>query len=189
MQTHLMATFLESLREGRLNYLIGRGFAFSTRNAPPISILNVIDSISEKIPHTDNTNRISMVESIETHTSWFHLFASQWFHVLLNSLFKVLFNFPSRYLFAIGLAAIFSLGWSLPPTLSCTLKQPDSRMYWFAHISPSILWVWHPLRKSRSRELESLDNTRCTNTLTPHLLSTLECQDLALDSSRFARRY
>jgi hypothetical protein len=53
-------------------------------------------------------------------------FASIRFHVLLNSLFKVLFNFPSRYLFAIGLVSIFSLRWSLPPTLGCNLKQPDS---------------------------------------------------------------
>lgn len=53
-------------------------------------------------------------------------FASKRFHVLLNSLFKVLFNFPSRYLFAIGLATVFSLRWSLPPTLGCILKQPDS---------------------------------------------------------------
>lgn len=53
-------------------------------------------------------------------------FASKRFHVLLNSLFKVLFNFPSRYLSAIGLVPIFSLRWSLPPTLGCNLKQPDS---------------------------------------------------------------
>ena len=53
-------------------------------------------------------------------------FASKRFHVLLNSLFKVLFNFPSRYLFAIGLVSVFSLRWSLPPTLGCILKQPDS---------------------------------------------------------------
>jgi hypothetical protein len=53
-------------------------------------------------------------------------FASIRFHVLLNSLFKVLFNFPSRYLFAIGLVSVFSLRWSLPPTLGCNLKQPDS---------------------------------------------------------------
>ena len=55
-----------------------------------------------------------------------HPFASKRFHVLLNSLFKVLFNFPSRYLFAIGLVPVFSLRWSLPPTLGCILKQPDS---------------------------------------------------------------
>ena len=55
-----------------------------------------------------------------------HPFASIRFHVLLNSLFKVLFNFPSRYLFAIGLVPVFSLRWSLPPTLGCILKQPDS---------------------------------------------------------------
>ena len=45
----------------------------------------------------------------------------------LNSLFKVLFNFRSRYLFAIGLAVIFSLRRCIPPTSSCTLKQPYSQ--------------------------------------------------------------
>ena len=75
------------------------------------------------------------VESSSRQTSWFHLFTYKRFHVLLNSLFKVLCNFPSRYLFAIGLAVIFSLRWSLPPALGCTLKQPDSSMQQFAHIS------------------------------------------------------
>ena len=56
-----------------------------------------------------------------------HQFASERFHVLLNSLFKVLFNFPSRYLSAIGLVSVFSLRWSLPPTLGCIPKQPDSK--------------------------------------------------------------
>ena len=60
-------------------------------------------------------------------TLWSHSFASIRFHVLLNSLFKVLFNFPSRYLFAIGLVPVFSLRWSIPPTLGCIPKQPDSR--------------------------------------------------------------
>ncbi|KAF4094638.1 hypothetical protein G5714_024569 [Onychostoma macrolepis] len=46
---------------------------------------------------------------------------------LLNSLFKVLFNFPSRYLSTIGLVPVFSLRWSLPPTLGCIPKQPDSK--------------------------------------------------------------
>ena len=55
-----------------------------------------------------------------------HPFTSKRFHVLLNSLFKVLFNFPSRYLSAIGLVPVFSLRWSLPPTLGCIPKQPDS---------------------------------------------------------------
>ena len=55
-----------------------------------------------------------------------HPFTSERFHVLLNSLFKVLFNFPSRYLSAIGLVPVFSLRWSLPPTLGCIPKQPDS---------------------------------------------------------------
>lgn len=45
----------------------------------------------------------------------------------LDSLFKVLFNFRSRYLFAIGLAVIFSLRRCIPPTSSCTLKQPYSQ--------------------------------------------------------------
>src|ERR1700742_2524039 len=61
-------------------------------------------------------------------TSWVHLFTHKRFHVLLNSLFKVLFNFPSRYLFSIGIGVIFSLRRSLPPSLGCTLKQPDSFM-------------------------------------------------------------
>jgi hypothetical protein len=43
-----------------------------------------------------------------------------------DSLSKVLFNFPSRYLFAIGLTPLFSLGWNIPPTSDCTLKQPYS---------------------------------------------------------------
>ena len=60
-------------------------------------------------------------------TLWSHPFASKRFHVLLNSLFKVLFNFPSRYLCAIGLVSVFSLRWSLPPTLGCIPKQPDSK--------------------------------------------------------------
>src|SRR5579872_4566321 len=65
------------------------------------------------------------------------------FHVLLNSLFKVLFNFPSRYLFAIGLVVIFSLRWSLPPTLGCTLKQPDSTAA--PTDTKGVVWALHPL--------------------------------------------
>ena len=66
-----------------------------------------------------------------------HPFASKRFHVLLNSLFKVLFNFPSWYLSAIGLVSVFSLRWSLPPTLGCILKQPDSwRAYSRARPAP-----------------------------------------------------
>ena len=60
-------------------------------------------------------------------TSRWPPFTTTQFHVLLNSLFKVLFNLPSRYLFAIGLGVIFSLTRSLPRTLGCTPKQPDSR--------------------------------------------------------------
>ena len=60
-------------------------------------------------------------------TMWSYSFTSNRFHVLLNSLFKVLFNFPSRYLSTIGLRSVFSLKWSLPPTLGCIPKQPDSK--------------------------------------------------------------
>lgn len=56
-----------------------------------------------------------------------HPITPRWFHVLLNSLFKVLCNFPSRYLFAIGLVLIFSFRCGIPPTLSCTSKQLDSK--------------------------------------------------------------
>ncbi len=60
---------------------------------------------------------------------WFQTFPFQQFHVLFDSLFKVLFIFPSQYLFAIGLLPLFSLRWSIPPTLGCNPKQPDS-MSW-----------------------------------------------------------
>ena len=62
-----------------------------------------------------------------TETSRTPPFTTTQFHVLLNSLFKVLFNLPSPYLFAIGLRVIFRLMRSLPHTLGCTPKQPDSR--------------------------------------------------------------
>ncbi|KAK9525362.1 hypothetical protein VZT92_016077 [Zoarces viviparus] len=35
-------------------------------------------------------------------------------------------NVDSRYLLTIGLVPVFSLRWSLPPTLGCIPKQPDS---------------------------------------------------------------
>src|SRR5271167_3227821 len=80
------------------------------------------------------------------------------FHVLLNSLFKVLFNFPSRYLFAIGLVVIFSLRWDLPPTLGCTLKQPDS----IENPTPADRFVTGlpPSPGSRSRELTKRERRR-----------------------------
>ena len=76
--------------------------------------------------------------------SLFQPFTSEQFHALLNSLFKVLFNFPSRYLFAIGLVAIFSFRWSLPPTLSCTHKQLDSREC-STHSQTTTIQASHPL--------------------------------------------
>ncbi len=57
---------------------------------------------------------------------WLYPLPPHRFHVLFNSLFKVLCNFPSRYLFAIGFVVVFSLRWSLPPSLGCVPKQPDS---------------------------------------------------------------
>ena len=68
-------------------------------------------------------------QPVEFHrlTLWSHPFASKRFHILFNSLFKVFFNFPSRYLFTIGHLSVFSLRWSLPPTLGCIPKQPDSK--------------------------------------------------------------
>ena len=84
------------------------------------------------------TQRVSVQITCSTHapairaefrepTMRIHPFTSKRFHVLLNSLFKVLFNLPSPYLFAIGLRVIFRLMRSLPHTLGCTPKQPDSR--------------------------------------------------------------
>jgi hypothetical protein len=102
----------------------------------PRTALNVIEACPEKEPNKTTTTAIfGTVESTFRLASWFHLFAYKQFHVLLNSLFKVLCNFPSRYLFAIGLAVIFSFRWSLPPTLGCTFKQPDSIMTQYACIS------------------------------------------------------
>ena len=75
--------------------------------------------------HPDDQRPVGRVE-FRGPTLRAHPFTSGRFHVLLNSLFKVLFNFPSRYLSAIGLVTVFSLRWSLPPTLGCILKQPDS---------------------------------------------------------------
>ncbi len=90
---------------------------------------------NENLNRTSTAATHGTVESSFRQTSWFHPFTYKRFHVLLNSLFKVLCNFPSRYLFAIGLAVIFSFRWSLPPTLGCTFKQPDSSMQQYAHNS------------------------------------------------------
>ena len=83
----------------------------------------LFEHLAKRTPSTDGT--VGRVE-FRGPTLRSHPFTSERFHVLLNSLFKVLFNFPSRYLSAIGLATVFSLRWSLPPTLGCILKQPDS---------------------------------------------------------------
>ena len=82
----------------------------------------VFEHLAGRTPGAGRTGRIEF----RGPTLRAHPFTSERFHVLLNSLFKVLFNFPSRYLSAIGLVTVFSLRWSLPPTLGCILKQPDS---------------------------------------------------------------
>ena len=81
----------------------------------------------------------------------FHLFTPERFHALLNSLFRVLFNFPSRYLFAIGLVVVFSLWRSLPPTLGCTFKQPDSMGRAAPTCRAPVLRALHPLWARGSR--------------------------------------
>ncbi len=87
----------------------------------------------------------------------FHSFTPERFHALLNSLFRVLFNFPSRYLFAIGLVVVFSLWWSLPPTLGCTLKQPDSTGRAAPTRRAPVLRALHPLWARGSRVRSNLD--------------------------------
>ena len=97
--------------------------------------------------------RRGMTMNLSVRSFEFRRFTPERFHVLLNSLFKVLFNFPSRYLFAIGLVVIFSLRWSLPPTWSCTLKQPDSKER-SRRRSHRPLRAWHPLRAVASFKLD-----------------------------------
>ena len=98
------------------------------RGAPPVGSAPVGSASTRAAPLADATTRETHRRRVESggRTLRSSPFASKRFHVLLNSLFKVLFNFPSRYLFAIGLASVFSLRWSLPPTLGCIIKQPDS---------------------------------------------------------------
>jgi hypothetical protein len=97
-------------------------------SAPPAGSAPVDVANDPNAPLADATNGPTRRRRIESdgRTLRSSPFASKRFHVLLNSLFKVLFNFPSRYLFAIGLVSVFSLRWSLPPTLGCIIKQPDS---------------------------------------------------------------
>ena len=99
------------------------------RGAPPAGSAPAIAANTRAAPLADATTRATRRPPVESggQTLRSSPFASKRFHVLLNSLFKVLFNFPSRYLFAIGLVSVFSLRWSLPPTLGCIIKQPDSK--------------------------------------------------------------
>ena len=86
-----------------------------------------------------------------------HPLPSRQFQALFDSLFKVLFIFPSRYLFAIGLVVVFSLWWSLPPTLGCTLKQPDSRGRAAPTCRAPVLRALHPLWARGNRIRSNLD--------------------------------
>jgi hypothetical protein len=124
-------------------------------------------------------------------TSWFHPLAYKRFHVLLNSLFKVLCNFPSRYLFAIGLAVIFSLNRSLPATLGCTFKQPDSNVPRLARPARVAMGLPPALGKSCSKELATLALIEAsTPTPTWHRTARRNRrQAFTLGSSRFTRRY
>ena len=114
-------------------------------------------------------------------------FASKRFHVLLNSLFKVLFNFPSRYLFAIGLVSVFSLRWSLPPTLGCILKQPDSEdapsraTDGRRGLTPALGEA--PIRRTRTIDRPSRVVPNAT------VPDATTAWDSALGYSRFTRRY
>ncbi len=114
-------------------------------------------------------------------------FASKRFHVLLNSLFKVLFNFPSRYLSAIGLVSVFSLRWSLPPTLGCIPKQPDSKEAQSNDgrgrrgLTPALGEA--PIRRTRTPEV---DAETLLNATVP---AASQAGDSALGCSRFTRRY
>ena len=110
--------------QGRLP--IGRGVLGARGNASGADESRSVERASFFEGSAVRPLRRLPTESLRKRISRAHPFASEQFHVLLNSLFKVLCNFPSRYLFAIGLAAVFSLRWSLPPTWSCTPKQPDS---------------------------------------------------------------
>ena len=122
---------------------------------------------SLRIPDARSRPNVSL--NLRGATSRTPPFTTTQFHVLLNSLFKVLFNFPSRYLFAIGLGVIFSLRWSLPPTLSCTPKQLDSREK-VRQNATTALRAYHPLWAVAPVKVDLDWSTRSARRLsqTPH---------------------
>ena len=138
--------------------------------------------------HSDHPSRLNPRSGP---TSWLHPLAYKRFHVLLNSLFKVLCNFPSQYLFAIGLAVIFSLNRSLPATLGCTFKQPDSNVPRLARPARVAMGLPPALGKSCSKELATLALVEAsTPTPTWHRTARRNRrQAFTLGSSRFTRRY
>jgi hypothetical protein len=84
-----------------------------------------------------------------------------------DSLSKVLFNCPSRYLFAIGLTPLFSLGWNIPPTSDCTLKQPYSTV---PPIDPNILTNYRTVTfYGPAFQLNSSARTLSLDGLIPHM--------------------
>ncbi|KAK9517481.1 hypothetical protein VZT92_023980 [Zoarces viviparus] len=118
-----------------------------------------------------------------------HPFTSQRFHALLNSLFKVLFNFPLRYLSTIGLVPVFSLRWSLPPTLGCIPKQPDSEKTGPRRDGgryPASHRPWDEPRSEGLRPRATPGKRSSIRHMSPIRPSD---GDSALGSSLFARRY
>ena len=81
----------------------------------------------------------------------------------------VLFNFPLRYLSTLALVPVFSLRWSVPPTLGCIHKQPDSGRGPHAHTGKTISDVRHVtsalLKGHDGPPLEVLKTSRLTATL------------------------
>ncbi|KAK9515922.1 hypothetical protein VZT92_026520 [Zoarces viviparus] len=108
---------------------------------------------------------------------------SQRFHALLSSLFKVLFNFPLRYLSTICLVPVLSLRWSLPPTLGCIPKQPDSEK------CPGLLPASHCPRADWTQAPDP--GTQAPKRSSIRHMSPIRPSDgdSALGSSLFARRY
>lgn len=159
------------------------------RGAPSAESAPADSANSNAAPLADATTPEPQCRQIESdrRTLRSSPFASKRFHVLLNSLFKVLFNFPSRYLFAIGLVSVFSLRWSLPPTLGCIIKQPDSE-----NVAGTTIrrrrGLTPALAKPRSGGLgrQTVAHALVLNTTVRDVRRTC---DSVLGSSRFTRRY
>jgi hypothetical protein len=159
------------------------------RGAPSIESAPIDPANANAVPLADATTPEPPDQQTESdgQTLRSSPFASKRFHVLLNSLFKVLFNFPSRYLFAIGLVSVFSLRWSLPPTLGCIIKQPDSEDVAGTSIRRR-RGLTPALAKPRSGGLGRQTNAHALVLNTTVRDVCMTC-DSVLGSSRFTRRY